>query len=95
MMRSIKVMITGGLLILLGPVMSLMDIDFSGFHLLCWIVGIPVFLVGLVMPADGFAQAEQSDELPQRECPQCGRRHDFDYPACPFCGYDYQAKQIK
>lgn len=26
---------------------------------------------------------------PQRKCPNCGREHDFDYPKCPFCSYDY------
>lgn len=26
---------------------------------------------------------------PQKTCPQCGRSHDFDYPKCPFCQYDY------
>ena len=30
-----------------------------------------------------------SDGLPQRTCPQCGLEHDFDYPKCPNCGYDY------
>lgn len=34
------------------------------------------------------AQHEPS-ELPQRTCPKCGIKHDFDYPACPLCGHDY------
>lgn len=29
--------------------------------------------------------------LPQKQCPNCGKRHDFDYPKCPFCKYDYHA----
>ena len=32
------------------------------------------------------------DELPQKTCPHCGERHDFDYPKCPACGYDYYGK---
>ena len=28
---------------------------------------------------------------PQRTCPNCGSEHDFDYPKCPFCSYDYYA----
>ena len=32
---------------------------------------------------------EQLDELPQKQCPKCGKLHDFDYPKCPFCKYDY------
>ena len=30
-------------------------------------------------------------DLPQKQCPHCGKRHDFDYPKCPFCKYDYHA----
>ena len=30
-----------------------------------------------------------SDGLPQRTCPHCGTRHDFDYPRCPVCGFEY------
>ncbi|MCI9036430.1 MAG: hypothetical protein HFF80_01585 [Oscillospiraceae bacterium] len=32
---------------------------------------------------------EHSSVLPQTNCPACGRRYDFDYPRCPFCGYEY------
>ena len=35
------------------------------------------------------AEAENDDELPQKQCPNCGKWHDFDYPKCPFCKYDY------
>ena len=31
------------------------------------------------------------EELPQKQCPKCGKMHDFDYPHCPFCKYDYHA----
>lgn len=34
------------------------------------------------------ADAEE-EGLPQKQCPNCGKRHDFDYPKCPFCKYDY------
>ncbi len=27
--------------------------------------------------------------LPQRKCPTCGKQHDFDFPKCPECGFDY------
>ncbi len=38
--------------------------------------------------------ADEFDEqtTPQRKCPNCGREHDFDYPKCPFCSYDYYGK---
>lgn len=31
------------------------------------------------------------DGVPQVKCPRCGRKHDFDYPKCIFCEYDYYA----
>lgn len=91
-MKTIKFMITGALLILLGPIMSLVDFSFSGFMVVCWFVGVPLFVVGLIMPADSAKPPKQLEDLPQKECPGCGKKHDFDYPKCPFCGFDYQAK---
>ena len=41
-----------------------------------------------------FFLAEENDmeeELPQKQCPNCGRMHDFDYPKCPFCKHNYYA----
>ena len=29
------------------------------------------------------------DGIPQVRCPRCGRRHDFDYPKCPYCENEY------
>lgn len=31
----------------------------------------------------------EAENIPQRTCPQCGREHDFDYPRCPYCKYNY------
>jgi len=33
--------------------------------------------------------AEEDSTLPKKTCPQCGTVHDFDYPKCPRCKYDY------
>ena len=30
-----------------------------------------------------------AEEIPQKTCPACGTVHDFDYPQCPKCKYDY------
>ena len=38
-----------------------------------------------------FLAESQEDELAQTKCPKCGNTHDFDYPKCPFCKYDYNA----
>lgn len=37
------------------------------------------------------ADAEE-DDIPQVQCPRCGKLHDFDYPKCPFCKFDYNTK---
>ena len=37
------------------------------------------------------AEDIQEEGLPQKKCPKCGKKHDFDYPKCPFCKYDYNA----
>ena len=34
------------------------------------------------------AEGEQED-VPQKQCPKCGTKHDFDYPKCPFCKHEY------
>ena len=36
-----------------------------------------------------FVADELEEELPQKECLKCGKKHDFDYPKCPFCGYEH------
>jgi len=36
-----------------------------------------------------FMAEELEEEMPQKQCPKCGMKHDFDYPKCPFCKYDY------
>ena len=57
-----------------------------------------IVLVAVLVGTIGFASvmynslkdAVMDDSLPQRQCPQCGKLHDFDYPQCPFCGYGGQ-----
>lgn len=29
------------------------------------------------------------DKIWQRTCPKCGKSHDFDYPKCPYCKFNY------
>lgn len=88
----VKVMLTGIFLLLLGLFLYVADpgyfMDFSG---LCLIAGIIVFVVGLFVPWH-MRDAIIDDELPQRQCPQCGKRHDFDYPKCPHCEFDYRSR---
>ncbi|MFR1517438.1 MAG: hypothetical protein ACLSVG_01480 [Clostridia bacterium] len=70
-----------------------------------WILGdLPNLLAGAMeldlyfCPQCGKIEFFQSDDaaddeqLPQKQCPRCGKTHDFDYPKCPFCKYDYTAR---
>ena len=88
----VKVMLTGIFLLVLGAFLLQADagffMEFSG---LCLIAGVIVFAVGLFIPMQK-KDAIVDDTLPQRQCPQCGKQHDFDYPKCPHCEYDYLAK---
>lgn len=34
----------------------------------------------------------EGDDVPKRTCPVCKTVHDFDYPKCPKCKYDYYSK---
>ena len=34
-------------------------------------------------------QKKGEKALPKRICPECGDEHDFDYPKCPRCKFDY------
>lgn len=29
------------------------------------------------------------DQIWQRTCPKCGKKHDIDYPRCPYCHHSY------
>jgi len=35
------------------------------------------------------AEMVVDEDLPKRTCPVCGTIHDFDYPKCPKCKYEY------
>ena len=65
-----------------------------------WILGdIPTLLAG-AMEVDIYSCPKcgklefyltdgEEDKMPQKQCPNCGKWHDFDYPKCPFCKYNY------
>lgn len=37
-------------------------------------------------------EPEEDEEyvIPQLVCPKCGTQHDYDYPRCPKCKYEYR-----
>ncbi|QAT49944.1 hypothetical protein EQM14_09250 [Caproiciproducens sp. NJN-50] len=32
------------------------------------------------------------NQIAQRTCPECGKKHDIDYPKCPYCKHSYTTK---
>ena len=90
----IKVMLTGIFLLVLGGFLLLADYGlFMEFSSLCLIAGVIVFVVGLFIPMHK-KDAVLDDSLPQKACPQCHKDHDFDFPQCPHCGYDYTGRKV-
>lgn len=86
-LSCVKVMLTGMMLLLVSIFFYVADgtgiyMDLSG---ICFILALIVFIVGLFIPTNA-KEPVIDDELPQKICPSCGRKHDFDYPQCPYCG---------
>lgn len=91
-LSCIKVMLTGMFLLIVGTFLITADAANMDFAAICFIGGIIIFTVGLLIPQDR-GKAIIDDSLPQRHCPQCGKDHDFDYPKCPYCDYDYASQR--
>ena len=45
---------------------------------------------GLPPEAERHIVGVNMEGIPQVRCPVCGRNHDFDYPQCPHCNYEYK-----
>lgn len=41
---------------------------------------------------DSLDNIKGENQIAQRICPECGRKHDIDYPKCPYCKHSYIAK---
>jgi len=89
----VKVMLTGLMLVLIGTFLVAADSGNGEISAFCFITGILAFVVGLFIPWNKKAVPVKNDDLPQRKCPKCGMEHDFDYPKCPYCYYDYSGKE--
>ena len=91
----VKVMLTGAFLLLVGLFLYVADTGYwMEFSFWCFLGGVITFVVGLLIPMHK-KDAVIDDELPQRKCPQCGKNHDFDYPVCPHCNYEYSPHKKK
>jgi DNA-directed RNA polymerase subunit RPC12/RpoP len=36
----------------------------------------------------GDSSEEEGNRIAQAVCAKCGKKHDIDYPQCPYCGYE-------
>lgn len=91
-LSCVKVMLSGIFLLVLGAFLIAADQGNMDVAAICFVSGIIIFVVGLFIPQDR-GKAIIDDTLPQRVCPKCGKKHDFDYPHCPHCGYDYTGRE--
>lgn len=87
-LSCVKVMLAGIFLLPVGTFLNAADEGMMDVAAVCFILGIIIFAVGILIPQDR-GKAIIDDTLLQRVCPKCGKKHDFDYPQCPYCDYDY------
>ncbi len=88
----IKVMLTGIFLEVLAAFLIAADTDNMDWSAVCFVLGIICFAAGLCIPFHSGGKPMIDEGLPQKTCPRCGKEHDFDYPKCPHCQYDYTQK---
>ena len=84
----VKLMLTGIMLLLIGTFLYVADDWNMEIAAICFLFGILIFIVGLLVPTRKKAPVPE-ETLPQKRCPRCGENHDFDYPKCPYCDHDY------
>lgn len=41
---------------------------------------------------DSLDDVAGENQIEQRICPECGKKHDIDYPKCPYCKHSYITK---
>lgn len=61
-------------------------------HLISGSLGVEIYVCEKCKKLEFFSTDEESakdEPTPKRVCPECGDEHDFDYPKCPRCKYDY------
>ena len=87
-LSCVKMMLLGIFILVLGTFLIVADASNMGFAGFCFLAGIVIFAIGLFIPQDR-GNPVINDELPQKICPKCGKKHDFDYPQCPYCEYEY------
>ena len=88
----VKVMLTGLMIVLIGTFLFVADDGNGEVSAFCFILGILIFVIGLFIPWNKKSIPVKNEDLPQRKCPKCGKTHDFDYPKCPYCYYEYSGR---
>ena len=60
-------------------------------NLLAGAMEVDIYICPECRKLEFFLADDKEDVLPQKQCPKCGKMHDFDYPKCPYCKFDYNA----
>ena len=60
-------------------------------NLIAGALAVNIFMCPKCHKLEFYAGEEEAltEDIPKRICPSCGTSHDFDYPKCPNCKYDY------
>ena len=88
-LSSLKVMLSGMMLLLVAICITAAEQFMNGLAALLFLAGVITFVVGLFIPWYPRTTVAIDDRLPQKTCPKCGKQHDFYFHKCPFCGHDY------
>lgn len=88
-LSCVKVMLLGVMLEAVAAFLISADSGNMEASAACFLLGMAAFVTGLVIPMEKKGKPAIDAKLPQKTCPKCGKQHDFDYPRCPYCQYDY------
>ena len=51
-------------------------------------IGIIITLIGLFVDRP-YGDEDEGNAIEKTICPNCGKKHDIDYPKCPYCKHQY------
>ena len=88
-LSSLKVMLSGMMLLLVAICITAAEQFMNGLAAFLFLAGMITFVVGLFIPWYPKTTVTMDERLPQKTCPKCGKQHDFDFHKCPYCGHDY------
>ncbi len=92
-MKSLKIMLCGITLILLGNFMLSIDVTDVGMNsdiaFVTCVIGILTFTVGLILNASPTEKGESKRFNINMTCPKCGAKRNIKSTSCENCNFEY------